>query len=99
LRHFLDGKEALTHAHAVSHTQCDLGKWLYSDGMSMYGDIAAMVEMEDVHEKMHGYIGEIIQRFNEGDKAGAESFYNEVVKCSDTVVGCLSSVESEIKHR
>ncbi|MBT4075477.1 MAG: PAS domain-containing protein [Gammaproteobacteria bacterium] len=99
LRHFLDGKEALTSAHAVSHKQCDLGKWLYSDGMNMYGDIAAMVEMENVHEKMHGYIGDIIRKYNDGDQDGAEKFYQDVVKCSDTVVGCLSSVESEIKNR
>ena len=97
LRHFLDGTEELTSAHAVSHTQCDLGKWLYADGMSMYGEKPAMVEMEQVHKKMHGYIGEIIRKYNDGDKAGAENYYTEVVKCSDKVVSCLTSVESEVK--
>jgi methyl-accepting chemotaxis protein len=43
LRHFLDGSEALTSAHAVSHKQCDLGQWLYSDGLKIYGDMAAMI--------------------------------------------------------
>ncbi len=51
MRSLQDGKEALTSAHAVSHNQCDLGKWLYSDGMSTYGHIAEMVELERVHEK------------------------------------------------
>lgn len=99
LRHFLDGQQPLTSAHAVSHKQCDLGKWLYSDGLKLYGDIPAMMEMEDVHEKMHGYIGDIIKKYSDGDKAAAEKLYQSVVNCSDTVVGCLNQVESTIKNR
>ena len=99
LRHFLDGKEALTSAHAVSHKDCDLGKWLYSDGLKMYGDIPQMMEMEDVHEKMHGYIGDIIRQYNDGNKQEAEKLFKSVVNCSDSVVGCLNHVENEIKSR
>jgi methyl-accepting chemotaxis protein len=29
LRKFLDGKGSLTLEQAVSHKECDLGKWLY----------------------------------------------------------------------
>jgi len=99
LRHFLDGQEPLTDAHTVSHKECDLGKWLYSDGLKLYGDLASMQEMEDVHEKMHGYIGEIIKQYNSGNKDEAEKLYQQVAQCSDTVVRCLSSVENEVKHR
>ncbi len=99
LRHFLDGQEPLTDAHAVSHKDCDLGKWLYSDGLKLYGDLPAMQEMEDVHEKMHGYIGEIIKKYNSGDKDEAEKLFNQVTQCSDTVVRCLSSVENDVKSR
>ena len=99
LRHFLDGQEPLTAAHAVSHKQCDLGKWLYSDGLKNFGDIPEMMEMEDVHEKMHGYIGDIIKQYNDGHKDEAEKLYKSVVNCSDTVVGCLNKVESKIKNR
>ncbi len=99
LRHFLDGQEPLTAAHAVSHKQCDLGKWLYSDGMRLYGDIPTMQEMEDVHEKMHGYIGDIIRHYNDGSKAEAEKLYQSVIQCSDTVIQCLDKVEQEISKR
>ncbi len=99
LRHFLDGKETLTASHAVSHKDCDLGKWLYADGLKMYGDIPQMMEMEDVHEKMHGYIGDIIRQYNEGNKQQAEQLFQSVVNCSDTVVGCLTHVENEIRNR
>lgn len=96
LKHFLDGSEKLTSAHAVSHKDCDLGKWLYSDGMRLYGDMRDLQEMEEVHEQMHGYIGEIIKQYNDGHKAQAESLYQEVEKCSDTVVRCLRNVEKKI---
>lgn len=98
LQHFLDGSEKLTDAHAVSHKECDLGKWLYADGMRLYGDMRDMLEMEEVHEKMHGYIGEIIKQYNDGNKHEANTLFKEVEKCSDIVVKCLHSVEKDISN-
>ena len=48
---------------------------------------------------MHGYIGEIIRRYNDGDTEGAEKYYKVVVIYSDTVIDCLKSVEADIKSR
>jgi len=96
LKHFLDGSEKLTAAHVVSHKECDLGKWLYGNGMKQYGDLREMQKMEEVHEQMHCYIGEIIQQYNNGNIAEAEDLFAEVEKCSDTVVRCLHNVENKI---
>lgn len=96
IKRFMNGSEKLTPAHVVSHKNCDLGKWLYSYGMSLYGGLRAMQQMENVHEQMHGYIGEIIKQYNEGNKSEAESLYKEVERCSDTVVRCLTSIEKYI---
>ncbi len=96
LKHFLDGSEKLTSAHAVSHKECDLGKWLYSDGLRLYGDLPDMQQMEEVHEQMHGYIGEVIHQYNNGNKVEAENLFKHVEKCSDTVVQCLTNVEKKI---
>ncbi len=96
LRHFLDGSEELTAAHAVSHRDCDLGKWLYSDGMALYGDMMEMHEMKVVHKQMHGYIHDLIDAKTKGDGARAESLYNQVAQCSDAVVGYLDKLERKI---
>lgn len=97
LRHFLDGQEQLTQEHAVSHRECDLGKWLYSEGMDSYGHMHEMVEMEEVHEKMHGYIKSIINKRQEGDSQEAERLFTLVEDSSDAVVRCLSDVERNIR--
>lgn len=96
LRGFLDGKEVLTEQHAVSHRECDLGKWLYKDGMRAYGKMPDMQEMEQVHERMHGYIGDLIRNCEQGNKKRAEELFREIEKCSDTVVHCLTRVERKI---
>jgi hypothetical protein len=98
LQHFLDGSEQLNSTHAVSHRDCDLGKWLYSSGMKQYGDMDAMREMEQVHEKMHGYIGDLIRSETQGDRGKARELFSKVESCSDTVVDCLYTVEKTLKN-
>lgn len=97
LRNFLDDKEELTQAQAVSHRHCDLGKWLYSDGLRVYGEHPEMIEMEKTHKEMHSHITSIIDAKSDGDLKTAESLYDEVTNCSSKVVSNLSTIENKIK--
>jgi len=99
LRDFLDGKETLTKEHAVSHQHCDLGKWLYSDGLKMYGDMSEMQTMEAEHKTMHSFIAELIDFQNKGKSDQAENIFNQVSICSDKVVSYLGQVELQVKQR
>gem|GEM_PF-3070447 len=58
-----------------------------------------MQEMEQVHEKMHGYIGELIKSQTRGNRQQAHALFSKVESCSDTVVNCLHAVEQAIKRR
>ena len=53
LRGFLDGKEKLTETLLSEH-DCDLGKWLYSEGMSKYGTIPETQKLENTHRADEG---------------------------------------------
>jgi len=97
LRNFLDDKEELTHKQAVSHRHCDLGKWLYADGLRVYGDHQELVDMEKTHKEMHSHITEIIEAKNSGDVDSAENLYAKVTSCSTQVVDNLTSIEKKIK--
>lgn len=97
LRNFLDGKEALTQSQAVSHRDCDLGKWLYSEGMDKYGHIGEMQKLEQLHKEMHGLIIDIIQQQEAGNSDQAETFYSQVTTLSGQIVDLLTAVEKQVK--
>jgi methyl-accepting chemotaxis protein len=96
LKNFLDGKESLTTDQAVSHTDCDLGKWLYSSGMPSYGHMPPMQEMEALHKEMHGLVHSCINNKQSGNTQAAEQDYQKVVSFSDKIVSLLADVEANV---
>lgn len=93
LRAFLDGKEAMTESEAVSHRDCDLGRWLYGTALEQYGDLPEMQELERVHAEMHGLIREVIQHGNTGDSDRAERVLKEVHARSQRIIALLDELE------
>ncbi len=45
----------------VSYKNCQFGKWLYSQGLSEYGSVAEMREIELVHRQLHEMALEVIR--------------------------------------
>ncbi len=96
LRNFLDGSEALTMDQAVSHRDCDLGKWLYSSGLAEHGHLPSMQTLEKLHTEMHGNVKDCINHKNHNDNQAASQNYNAVSSLSDKVVGLLNEIEASI---
>ncbi len=99
LRNFLEGSESLTMDQAVSHRDCDLGKWLYSTGMTSYGHLPAMQQIEPLHKQMHELVHQCISHRQNGNAAGAEQAYQQVAGLSDKIVSLLSEVEASISGK
>ena len=97
LREFLDGKESLTLEQAVSHKECDLGKWLYSDGLTTYGAMPEMQEFEKVHIELHATIEKVLQFKNSGDATSAEKEYEKMDKISSKIFSLLVTIEKKIE--
>ena len=93
VKDFLSGKATLTMAQAVSHRDCDLGKWLYSTGLKQYGHMREMRELESRHEKMHGLVRTIVDCKNRGDLRGAEADFHQLQALSDEIVSLLTAIE------
>ncbi len=93
LRSFLDGKETITKEQAVSHKDCDLGKWLYSEGLEKYKQFEEMHKLEKVHEELHAVIKKVVELKDKHDAAGAEAEYKKVEGISSTIIGYLDSLE------
>jgi hypothetical protein len=96
LRAYLDGKEQVNDAELVSPKDCELGKWLYAEGLSKYKQIHEMSELEKVHGEMHSRVKTLVQKKRAGDAIGAEQEYKSVTANSDRVVGLLTEIKKKI---
>lgn len=96
VRSFLDGKQSLSHEEAVSHHDCALGKWYYSEALNRYGDVAEIHAIEQPHQQLHSLIREIIKHMESGDTDRAEDLYNEIEPLSGEIIGLLNRVEQKI---
>ncbi len=94
LRDFLAGSADLTMEQAVSHRDCDLGKWLYSSGLAVYGRHPEMQQLEKLHTEMHGRVRSCLEHQQRGDSHAAEQDYQAVAALSDKIVGLLGDIES-----
>jgi methyl-accepting chemotaxis protein len=96
LKDFLEGKGGLTEAQAVSHKDCDLGKWMYAEGMAQLGAIPEMKTLEKVHINLHDTVKRIVLLKNQGKTADAEAEYTKIEPISDEIVDLLTVVEKKV---
>jgi hypothetical protein len=96
---FLDGKETLTREQVLSHKDCDLGKWFYSEGLKKYGHLKEMQEFEEAHIKEHQLIKEVSLLKEAGDLNAAEVKYAELLKVSDQVIAYLDEAEKIVNQK
>ena len=95
VRAYLDGESSLTEKEAVSHHDCDFGRWYYSEGLKEYGHISALRAIEDPHAALHSAIREVIRLKESGNEASAEATYAQIEQYSTKVVELLSEAETQ----
>ncbi len=96
LQGFLDGQTSLNQNEAVSHHDCVLGKWYDSEGLSRYGEIPEMRELEAPHAAMHELIKQIMQKKNAGSGAEAAQLLRQVDPLSLRIISLLDIVERKV---
>jgi len=96
LRSYLDGKGGLTKDQAVSHHDCMLGKWYYSDGLEHFSHIAEMKQIEEPHAELHQLIRQIMALKEKGQTEQAEQAFLQVGPLSETIVGLIDRVQQQI---
>ena len=96
MRRFINGETSMTESQAVSHHDCELGKWLYSDGKTNFGRLTEFRELENIHAKLHGNVRNIISKKNAGDISGAEDQYKELEMASGKVIHLLDELDAKV---
>jgi chemotaxis protein histidine kinase CheA len=94
IREFLDGKQSMSKSEAVSHRDCALGKWLYSDGLRQFGHLASMQELEKSHTALHTTISDVVKLKEEGNIEKAEEAFRRIGPLSEQIVRLLTDLEA-----
>lgn len=93
--YFKGDKSALSEIEAFSHEDCDLGKWLYAQGMVKYGTIPEMQEIEEVHVELHAMVRRITKL--KQSSAFVEKEIEKVEIINNKIIYLLTEVEKKIK--
>ncbi|MFK5985502.1 MAG: protoglobin domain-containing protein [Pseudomonadota bacterium] len=90
---FLSGEESLSEQEAVSHHQCELGKWYDTQGMMLYGHIPQMLELGRVHQQLHDLIKQVVHKSENGVKIDKEHIMINVRSLSDKIISHLRAIQ------
>lgn len=80
-----------------NHKTCRFGKWYYSHGVEICGDMQAFKKIEPVHEKIHVLAADAVTRHSSGDRSKAEQVYKEMENTSREMISLLEQLDSECK--
>jgi methyl-accepting chemotaxis protein len=81
---------------AISHKDCELGKWLYCHGLVKYDHLPLMWELERTHEELHSVAKSIKQMRDAGDRIGAKQQFSKMGPVSDKVIALLMEIEKQV---
>ncbi len=95
LRNYLRGGNGngLDKTQATSPRQCDLGRWLYKEGLPQYRGNPDMKRLEKVHAEMHAAVGKVIRAKDADDMDLAKTELGKVSELSGQVVELLTRIE------
>ena len=98
LRFFLEGRLTLTEAQAISPKDCELGKWLYAEGLKNYRHLSNMSELEKTHVELHAIVRRVMQMKHAGDETGAKQEFSKLGPVSDRIIQLLKEVEQSYEQ-
>lgn len=93
---FLAGKPGMTEEEATSHKACDVGKWLYSEGMKKYGTMPGMQELEKQHIELHATVSNIMTLKHSGNVPAEKEEREKLDKILRKVMFLLVDIEQKL---
>lgn len=88
----LNGETTLTRDQLVSHQHCDLGKWLYAEGLEKYKYFSEMIDLENIHKQLHTCIQNIVTLKEEGQDIEARKEYENMKEISEILMKIIDTL-------
>ena len=79
------------------HHNCDLGKWLQSEGLKTLGGLVAVQQLVRVHQQLHTLGRQIFEAKIAGNISQAEELLAELESVNHQLVNLINKVENEVK--
>lgn len=82
----------------LSHQHCQLGQWLYSQGIAEYGHLTEMVELEQVHAALHQTMQQVIRLQKSGQTGEATQEFLKTYDLNDKIAALLESLAAQLSQ-
>lgn len=79
----------------TDHFNCRFGKWYYSDGTNIAGELKTFKDIENPHEKIHSMSREVVRLHNEGKIDEANKLYRELDDVSHNMQHMLDALKTD----
>ncbi|MCP4125829.1 MAG: hypothetical protein GY753_02050 [Gammaproteobacteria bacterium] len=91
---FLDGEDNISVETAISHHECELGKWYDTQGMALYGHIDQMEQLGHDHKLLHEFINRVVSKQEQGVKVNKKDVMGYVSNLSAQILSHLAVIQS-----
>ena len=96
LRSILFGEILEDENPVLSHTECPVGKWIYSHALFTYQDIPELQDLEKVHQQIHLIARQLINLYKQGKIEQSREGLFEMESVADDLILLLEKVETKI---
>jgi hypothetical protein len=81
-----------------SHNACELGKWLYQEGLEKYKSYPEISFLEKRHQRFHETTELLVKLFRESNYVEAEVALDELKRESQDLIFILTVIEYRISN-
>ncbi|MDX1902767.1 MAG: CZB domain-containing protein [Thermonemataceae bacterium] len=94
---FLEGEETLSEEEAFSPYCCELGNWIYAEGLKKYTSLQEMQDLEKLHQELHKLAHEVVSLKNNNKQPEAQEKYELMKSTSELLLEVMDSLDIKIK--
>lgn len=93
----LIGTTSVSREELISHKDCNLGKWYYSDQSKSVQHMNVFKELETPHKAVHDYARVAIEEYEKGNIGNAKKALVQLEEASNKVIKALTTLEKEVE--
>jgi len=97
LHDIINDKEIVDSSEKISHEDCELGRWLYSELLPAFGSLKEVRRLEKTHKDIHDICKKVLQLKYGADTRSAESELVRLEHLSQEMFSLLLAIRSKIE--
>jgi len=94
---FLEGEQSLSEEEAFSPYCCELGNWIYAEGLKKYAHFQEIQALERLHQELHQVAQQAVSLKNEDKLPQAQEKYELMKSISQQLLEVMDKLDAQIK--